>query len=175
MAAASRPPTRKRRRDHTVTDPQWLRTLTSYAGRRIMPEIRKAFAYEAKRFEGFKIGCTVWIGSQSRSKSGELSGRKWYSSTTSCPMCLARTPPSSLSDHAPQERRRQLVSMHAASSDSIAPRRPFVADPHAALAWLAEPVLLDEWQVAPEILGAVKRAVDEDSRPQHFGSTWRRS
>ncbi|MGI8574593.1 MAG: 2OG-Fe(II) oxygenase [Egibacteraceae bacterium] len=48
---------RKRRRDHTVTDQQWLRTLTSYVGRRIMPEIRKAFAYEAKRFEGFKIGC----------------------------------------------------------------------------------------------------------------------
>jgi predicted 2-oxoglutarate/Fe(II)-dependent dioxygenase YbiX len=48
---------RKRRRDHTVTDPQVLRMLSSHIGRRVMPEIRKAFAYEAKRFEGFKIGC----------------------------------------------------------------------------------------------------------------------
>ena len=48
---------RKRRRDHTVTDPELLQTLTSHVGRRVMPEIRKAFAYEAKRFEGFKIGC----------------------------------------------------------------------------------------------------------------------
>lgn len=47
---------RKRRRDHTVSDPQWLRTLSSHVGRRVMPEIRKAFAYEASRFEGFKIG-----------------------------------------------------------------------------------------------------------------------
>jgi predicted 2-oxoglutarate/Fe(II)-dependent dioxygenase YbiX len=48
---------RKRRRDHTVTDPKLLGTLSSHIGRRVMPEIRKAFAYEAKRFEGFKIGC----------------------------------------------------------------------------------------------------------------------
>jgi hypothetical protein len=48
---------RKRRRDHTVADPELLRTLSSHVGRRVMPEIRKAFAYEAKRFEGFKIGC----------------------------------------------------------------------------------------------------------------------
>ena len=48
---------RKRRRDHTVTDSEMLRMLSSHIGRRVMPEIRKAFAYEAKRFEGFKIGC----------------------------------------------------------------------------------------------------------------------
>lgn len=48
---------RKRRRDHTVTDPELLRMLSSHIGRRVMPEIRKAFAYEANRFEGFKIGC----------------------------------------------------------------------------------------------------------------------
>jgi predicted 2-oxoglutarate/Fe(II)-dependent dioxygenase YbiX len=48
---------RKRRRDHTVTDAGLLRTLSSHVGRRVMPEIRKAFAYEANRFEGFKIGC----------------------------------------------------------------------------------------------------------------------
>ena len=48
---------RKRRRDHTVTDPDLLRTLTEHIGRRVMPEVQKAFAYEARRFEGFKIGC----------------------------------------------------------------------------------------------------------------------
>lgn len=48
---------RKRRRDHIVTDPALLRTLSSQVGRRVMPEIRKAFAYEANQFEGFKIGC----------------------------------------------------------------------------------------------------------------------
>ena len=31
-----------------------------------------------------------------------------------------------------------------------------------------EPVLLDEWQVVPEVLGAVKRAVDDDARPGRF-------
>ncbi len=48
---------RKRRRDHTVTDPDLLRTLSTHIGRRVMPELRKAFAYGATRFEGFKIGC----------------------------------------------------------------------------------------------------------------------
>jgi len=33
---------------------------------------------------------------------------------------------------------------------------------------LAEPILIDEWQVVPEILGAVKRAVDEDPHPGRF-------
>lgn len=48
---------RKRRRDHTVTDPDLLRTLTEHVGRRVMPEVQKAFAYQARRFEGFKVGC----------------------------------------------------------------------------------------------------------------------
>lgn len=47
---------RKRRRDHVVTDPDLLRTLTSHVGRRVLPEVKKAFAYDATRFEGFKIG-----------------------------------------------------------------------------------------------------------------------
>lgn len=38
------------------------------------------------------------------------------------------------------------------------------ADPDAALR-RAEPILLDEWQEVPEVLGAVKRAVDDDPRP----------
>lgn len=31
-----------------------------------------------------------------------------------------------------------------------------------------EPVLIDEWQFVPEILAAVKRAVDHDGRPARF-------
>jgi len=42
------------------------------------------------------------------------------------------------------------------------------ADPDAMLRGLAEPVLIDEWQEAPAILGAVKRAVDADPRPGRF-------
>ncbi|MGH3977694.1 MAG: ATP-binding protein [Pseudonocardiaceae bacterium] len=46
----------------------------------------------------------------------------------------------------------------------------FRRDPDAALAGLPEPVLLDEWQEVPHVLGAVKRAVDtlEGSRPGRF-------
>lgn len=47
----------KRRRDHIVNDPQLLRDLASKVGRRIMPEIERAFAFRASRFEGFKIAC----------------------------------------------------------------------------------------------------------------------
>ena len=42
------------------------------------------------------------------------------------------------------------------------------ADPDAALRDLEEPVLIDEWQMAPDILAAVKRAVDRDPRPGRF-------
>ncbi len=44
----------------------------------------------------------------------------------------------------------------------------FRADPDAALRNHAEPVLLDEWQACPGVLGAVKRAVDTDRRPGRF-------
>lgn len=44
----------------------------------------------------------------------------------------------------------------------------FRTDPDAALRDLPEPVLLDEWQEAPEVLGAVKRLVDADPRPGRF-------
>jgi hypothetical protein len=44
----------------------------------------------------------------------------------------------------------------------------FRDDPDVALRTLDEPVVLDEWQAVPEILGAVKRAVDEDPRPGRF-------
>jgi len=44
----------------------------------------------------------------------------------------------------------------------------FEADPDAALRGLAEPVLLDEWQTVPGVLGAVARSVDDDPRPGRF-------
>jgi predicted 2-oxoglutarate/Fe(II)-dependent dioxygenase YbiX len=47
----------KRRRDHVVTDADRTRDLAQTIGRRVMPELGRAFAYRAKRFEGFKIAC----------------------------------------------------------------------------------------------------------------------
>ena len=44
----------------------------------------------------------------------------------------------------------------------------FRADPDAALRGRQEPVLLDEWQAVPGVLGAVKRLVDADPRPGRF-------
>lgn len=48
---------RKRRRDHVVTDSGILKELTMHVGRRVIPEVHKAFAFSATRFEGFKLGC----------------------------------------------------------------------------------------------------------------------
>lgn len=45
----------KRRRDLTVNDPELMKKLSASIGRRILPEVRHAFAFEATRFEGFKI------------------------------------------------------------------------------------------------------------------------
>lgn len=44
----------------------------------------------------------------------------------------------------------------------------FRADPDAALRGLSEPVLLDEWQEVPTVLGALRRAIDVDPRPSRF-------
>ena len=44
-------PDRKRRHDHTVRDAQLLRYLASTIGRRVMPEVSKAFAFRATRFD----------------------------------------------------------------------------------------------------------------------------
>lgn len=52
--------------------------------------------------------------------------------------------------------------------DREAEAAAFAADPDAALRGLAEPVLLDEWQSVPGVLGAVRRAVDADARPGRF-------
>ena len=46
--------------------------------------------------------------------------------------------------------------------DSPRERPMFVADPDSAVIGLNEPTLLDEWQVVPEVLGAVKRSVDRN-------------
>ncbi len=45
---------------------------------------------------------------------------------------------------------------------------PFRLDPDAALRDRSEPVLLDEWQECPGVLGAVKRAVDSDRRAGRY-------
>jgi uncharacterized protein len=52
--------------------------------------------------------------------------------------------------------------------DRPAEAAAFVADADAALRALPEPALLDEWQSVPAVLGAVKRAVDDDPRPGRF-------
>jgi len=52
--------------------------------------------------------------------------------------------------------------------DRPAEAAAFSADPDAALSRLTEPVLLDEWQAVPDVLGAVERAVDDDPRPARF-------
>lgn len=52
--------------------------------------------------------------------------------------------------------------------DRPAEAAAFRADPDVALRSQSEPVLLDEWQSVPSVLGAVKRAVDDDPRPGRF-------
>ena len=52
--------------------------------------------------------------------------------------------------------------------DRDAEAAAFEADPDTALRGFAEPVLLDEWQNVPGVLGAVRRAVEADPRPDRF-------
>ena len=44
----------------------------------------------------------------------------------------------------------------------------FRADPDSAMRGLPEPVLFDEWQLVPGVLGAIKRAVDAQPTPGRF-------
>lgn len=44
----------------------------------------------------------------------------------------------------------------------------FEADPDVALSGFEEPLLLDEWQEVPSVLGALKRTIDRDPRPGRF-------
>jgi predicted AAA+ superfamily ATPase len=62
-------------------------------------------------------------------------------------------------------RRYARTSVHL---DRPAEAVAFRADPDSALRGLDEPILLDEWQVVPDVLAAVKRAVDSDPRPGRF-------
>jgi hypothetical protein len=52
--------------------------------------------------------------------------------------------------------------------DRPAEAAAFRADPDAALVGRARPLLLDEWQEVPGVLGAVKRAVDANPSPGQF-------
>jgi predicted AAA+ superfamily ATPase len=47
-------------------------------------------------------------------------------------------------------------------------RTAVAADPDAMLQEHPEPVVIDEWQEVPDVLGAVKRSVDDDPRPGRF-------
>ena len=63
------------------------------------------------------------------------------------------------------------ASRHAATTlrlDRPNERGVVTADPDAAIAAGPRPLLLDEWQLAPEVLGAVKRAVDVDFTAGQF-------
>lgn len=63
------------------------------------------------------------------------------------------------------------AARHSASVvrlDIDAEAQAFRADPDAALRGLQEPVLIDEWQMVPGVLGAVKRAVDARPEPGRF-------
>lgn len=60
------------------------------------------------------------------------------------------------------------VARETVRLDVPAQAAAFRADPDAALRQRGEPLLIDEWQEVPEILAAVKRAVDADPRPGRF-------
>ncbi len=50
-------PSAKVRRDHTITDPALGEAVTSRLTRRLLPEIAKAFCFQATRFEALKVVC----------------------------------------------------------------------------------------------------------------------
>lgn len=72
----------------------------------------------------------------------------------------------------PRATGKTTTARHFAASevrlDQPAQAAAFRADPDAALRGRQEPVLLDEWQEVSEVLGAVKRSVDDDSRPGRY-------
>jgi hypothetical protein len=49
-------------------------------------------------------------------------------------------------------------------------RQPVAASPDVMLAGLHPPVILDEWQEVPELLGAVKRSVESSCTPDRTSS-----
>lgn len=52
--------------------------------------------------------------------------------------------------------------------DRAADAAALMADPDVLLADAEHPTLIDEWQLMPSVLGAVKRAVDQDQTPGRF-------
>jgi len=60
------------------------------------------------------------------------------------------------------------LSRYAAFLDDSATRTVFQDNPEAALAQFREPLLVDEWQLVPEVVRAIKRTVDRDRRPGRF-------
>ncbi len=62
----------------------------------------------------------------------------------------------------------QRLAASVVHLDRQSQAEPFRDDPDAALRSLPEPVLLDEWQMVPQVLGAVKRAVDQGSGAGRF-------
>lgn len=52
--------------------------------------------------------------------------------------------------------------------DRPAEAEAFISDPDSALRELEPPILFDEWQVVPGVLGAIKRSVDLDPSPGRF-------
>ncbi|MDE0700312.1 MAG: ATP-binding protein [Acidimicrobiaceae bacterium] len=52
--------------------------------------------------------------------------------------------------------------------DDLATLTVFEDNPEAALGQFQEPLLIDEWQLAPEVVRAIKRTVDRDRRPGRF-------
>ncbi|MGH7883735.1 MAG: ATP-binding protein, partial [Candidatus Dormibacteraceae bacterium] len=63
------------------------------------------------------------------------------------------------------------AKQHAASVIDLADEAMAAAvqaDPTVALRGLAEPILVDEWQLVPTVLTAIKRTIDEDPRPGRF-------
>ena len=52
--------------------------------------------------------------------------------------------------------------------DQSAQAAAFRTDPDGVLRDRVEPILLDEWQEVPDVMGAVTRAVDDDPRPGRF-------
>ena len=62
---------------------------------------------------------------------------------------------------------RQLAAS-SAFFDDMATLTVFQDNPEAALAQFEEPLLVDEWQLAPEVVRAIKRTVDRDRKPGRF-------
>jgi uncharacterized protein len=68
------------------------------------------------------------------------------------------------------KRRANTVLSLGKSTDAAITR----ADPDAALVHAVSPVMIDEWQVVPDVLGAVRRQIDEGAQPGSYyvtGST----